>query len=84
MLDYDESFLFSSVVFGADYVDNQLANLSSLHDAVYSITHIIFITTCVILIFFRGYIQDIVNTAMSPTTSFEALQSYETLGRMGP
>ena len=64
---------FCSLLLCSVYVDNQLANLSSLHDAVYSITHIIFITICVILIFFRGYIQDIVNIAMSPTTSFEAL-----------
>ena len=28
-------------------VDNQLANLSSIHDAVYSITHIIIMTICV-------------------------------------
>ena len=27
----------------------------------------------IVIIFFRGYMQDIVNTAMSPTTSFEAL-----------
>ena len=54
-------------------MDNQLANLSSIHDAVYSITHIIIITICVyvILIFFRGYIQDIVNTDMSSTTSLK-------------
>ena len=51
-------------------MDNQLANLSSIHDAVYSITHII-IMYIVILIFFRGYIQNIVNT-----TSYNQFEAY--------
>ena len=42
-------------------MDNQLANLSSIHDAVYSITHHNYNNMC-ILIFFRDIIQDIVNT----------------------
>ena len=45
MLDHDESFLVSSVVFGADTI----GHLSYIHDAYISlhITHIIIITICV-------------------------------------
>ena len=62
----------------------QLADLSSIHDAVvYSktlcslhITHIIIITMCiiiVILIFFRGYIVNSAMKVTTMTTSFKAL-----------
>ena len=60
MLDHDESFLvFSSVVFDADMWDRQLLNLSStcLHINTHrNHNNNVYI---VILIFFRGYLQDI-------------------------
>ena len=41
-------------------VDNQLTNLSSIHDAVYSNnTHHNYNNMYIVIIFFRGYIQDI-------------------------
>ena len=48
MLDHDESFLVSSVVFGAD-MWTTIGHLSYIHDAYISlhITHIIIITICV-------------------------------------
>ena len=72
----------------------QLADLSSIHDAVvYSktlcslhITHIKIITMCiiiVILIFFRGYIVNSAVKVTTMTTSFKALYSHENLGRVG-
>ena len=62
----------------------QLADLSSIHDAVFysktlcslHITHIIIITMCiiiVILIFFRGYIVNSAMKVTTMTTSFKAL-----------
>ena len=58
MLDHDESFLVSSVVFGAD-MWTKIGHLSYIHDAYISlhITHIIIITICVYCNF-NIYIQD--------------------------
>ena len=71
MLDHDESFLVSSVVFGAD-MWTTIGHLSYIHDTYISlhITHIIIITICVYCnLIYRIF----VNTAMRQTTSFEAL-----------
>ena len=59
MLDHDESFLVSSVVFGAD-MWTTIGHLSYIHDAYISlhVTHIIIITICVYCNF-NIYIQDI-------------------------
>ena len=56
MLDHDESFLVSSVVFGAD-MWTTIGYLSCIHDTYISlhITHIIIITICV----YCNFIQDI-------------------------
>ena len=76
MLDHDVSFLVSSVVFGADTVCGQPIDQSVIHTrrCLFHNTHHNYNNMYIVIIFFRGYnIQDIVNTAMSPTTSFEAL-----------
>ena len=59
MLDHDESFLVSSVVFGAD-MWTTIGQLSYIHDAYISlhITHNIIITICVYCNF-NIYIQNI-------------------------
>ena len=74
MLNHDESFLVSSVVFGAD-MWTTIGHLSYIHDAYISlhITHNIIITiicvNCNLIFIYRIF----VNTAMRQTTSFEAL-----------
>ena len=81
MFDHDESFLVSSVVFGAD-MWTTIGQSVNLYTALFipyislHITHIIIITICVYCNFniLLGDIYRIfVNTAMRPTTSFEAL-----------
>ena len=69
MLDHDESFLVSSVVFGGD-MWTTIGHLSYIHDAHINlhITHSIIITICV----YCNFIYRIfVNTTMRQTTSFE-------------
>ena len=75
MLDHDESFLVSSVVFGAD-MWTTIGHLSYIHDAYISlhITHNhnhnnSYVYIVILIFIYRIF----VNSAMRQTTSFEAL-----------